>query len=167
ILAPWAEYLIRPESARTALMRIMEPALMVLFLVLVCFGYGALRRVRLGPAKWTLLLLIPIFHWFAVHRMVTNLHSKLQHRMQERGHVVKDEPGFKALILVSDITWILSMLPWGLILFLSLLHNHLPAGLAYSAIRICGIAFAVVFAVGNLASMEYLQRQFVNEIRKL
>ena len=87
--------------------------------------------------------------------------------MQERGQSLIDEEGLKTVILVSDVTWFLSILPWGTILILYLMRDWWPVGFPYVVVPIYGIAVATIYAITNLAAMENLQRQFVAMIRKL
>jgi len=167
MLLPWPEFIFKAESSRTAFIQIMLPLLGVLYVVFVYTGQRALGKMSLGSARWIVLLLIPIVHWWAFNRLMKGLQLKLAEKMQERDQPSVDDRGLDVLLRVSDITWLLSILPWGVILILALSKSFWPSSFPYVAIPLCAIVLAVVFCIVNLAAMEYIQRRFVAAIRKL
>ncbi|MHC4795589.1 MAG: hypothetical protein ACYTF1_03005 [Planctomycetota bacterium] len=166
ILSPWTEVLDRIGVVEESRPWIMVPALLILFFVCVYFGQRALQKIGLGPAIWTFILFIPVLHWFAAHRLLQTFQTRLDRRMQERGQLEMEESGIKPLVLASDITWFLTVVPWGIILVLSLLSNFWPVGFPYVVLPICGIIMATVFALTETAAMENLQQRFVSLLRK-
>ncbi len=167
ILAPWPSFVLPSEPARAATIRmVLIPLLGVLFVALLVPAHRALRRIQLAPPRWTLPLLIPIVHWFAMHRLLIHLHARLRLRSQERGMPTTDDPGPAPAVILADLTWVLSILPWGILLVVVLLRGEWPSGVLYSAVPSCGTAVAALFAISDLAAMENVQRQFVALIRK-
>jgi len=160
LLAPWLDVLnaFHPSSLfRETLPRVMLPVLGSLFIIFVFIAQYALRRIRLGPALWTLLLLVPVVHWFAMHRLLSPLQKRIQERYGERddasGH---PEQGPSISLILADVTWLLSILPWGIVIVLALQDCSWSP-----VVPLCGTMLASVFAVADLAAMERLQRQFV------
>jgi len=121
----------------------------------------------LKSTVWTVMFMIPFVHWFAMHRLLMKLENSLHQRSQAAGIPDIEDGGIGPLVMVSDIMWFLSMLPWGGIIILNILHNWWPSGIPAVAVPLCGILFAILFSIVNLAVLENLQRRFVALIRKL
>lgn len=166
LLVPWPYLLLPSEWSRAAVVHVAAPLLGIAFVALMFVAQAALQRVRLGPRPWTLLLLVPIAHWFAMHRLLTGLHARVHQRREERGQTVKDDSGPGAAVRIADITWVLSILPWGTLVLVSLLRGGWPTGSGASGASVCGAFIAAVFAVADVAAMEQLQRRFVLLLHK-
>ena len=166
ILAPWPHFLTTSEAARLAMTRVTVPIFCVLFVALAFVAHRALQRIQLGRPQWTLLLLVPIFHWFALHRLLTSLHARVRQRSQASGKLTDDDPGRGPAVIIADVTWVLSVLPWGILVILTLMAGEWPRTMPYSATPGCGTILAAPFAIADLAAMENLQRRFVALIRK-
>jgi len=153
------------EASRIAVTRVAVPVFCALFVVSALVAHRALQRIQLGRPQWTLLLLVPIFHWFALHRLLTSLHARVRQRSQEPGKPTPDDPGPGPGVILADVTWVLSVLPWGILVVLTLMTGKWPGNMPYSAMPVCGTMLATLFAVADLAAMENLQRRFVALIR--
>jgi len=172
LLAPWP-----------ALLRIYQPGLLpgeaiitagcgilvVLFIVLVVLAQRAMQRIRLGPPLWTLLLMIPVAHWFAMHRLIVRLEGRLREyertNLPVAGERAADSPAWA--ITIADATWVLAILPWALVVILTLTRGNWPTEFPQAAVPFCGVPLAAVFAVADLAAMERIQRQFIATLRRL
>lgn len=166
ILAPWTRFVLPNEAARVAVRLVMDPVLCVLFVILLVVGQRTLQRINLGPARWTLLLLIPVVHFFAMHRLLVGLGARLQRREHESEESSVKDAGPSGVVIFADATWFLSILPWGIVILLTFSGGGWPSEAPYSFSPICGILLAGLFAVSNLAAMENVQRRFVALIRK-
>jgi hypothetical protein len=172
ILAPWPTLLrffqpgLLPGGAFVTVGRGM---LVVLFIVLAILAQRALQRIRLGPPLWTLLLLIPVVHWFAMHRLVIGLEGRIREHEQTDAAQAREQAADSGTLAIAlaDVTWVLAVLPWGLVVIFILAQGNWPAEFPQAAAPFCGVPLAAVFAVADLAAMERVQRQFTATLRKL
>jgi hypothetical protein len=136
----------------------------ILYLLLLLPAYRALHRASVDSRLWTFLLLIPLVHWFALHRIVARLGFRIQQGLRERGES-SQAVGASAALTIADFTWVFSMLPWVVVAGMSLLRGW-PAGGMSKFGPVCGTILAAVFAIANLAALEGVQRQMVALLRK-
>lgn len=165
ILAPWPHFVLS-EASRTAVTRVTVPALCGLFVVSMFVAHGALRRIELGPPPWTLLLLIPVVHWLAVHRLLISFGAELRQRLQAPGRPATGAPGPGPAVRLADVTWVVTMVSWGIALIFILRGGQWPRTLPGSVLPIGATVMAALFWVADVAAMENVQRQFVALIRK-
>lgn len=134
------------------------------FLVLLVPAYRVLRRLDVGSPLWTGLLLVPILHWFALHRIAADLDRRIDEQLRTRGQEkASHRPGIA--LAVADVTWILSILPWAAVVGLSVARGWSGSGVSRLG-PVCGAVLAAFFAIANLAALEGVQRQIVTLIRK-
>jgi hypothetical protein len=110
------------------------------------------------------LFLIPIVHWFALHRLLSSLDARLKEAASRRGQPGTSGEANTVTIALADVTWVLSVLPWAIMLVVSLVRGGWPGG---RVMPVCGTLIASVFVVADLAAMEGIQRRFVALVRKL
>jgi len=159
-LAPWPELFIRNPFARADFMRVFLPAAGVLFLVSLVIGYRALAAIRPGPSLWTALVLVPFLHWFAMHRLVAHMRTRLDAYSRSRGEVSTD--GMMPAIPIADVTWALAVVPWAAVAVLRLVK-----GTWSSYFPPCGAVLVAIFAVADVGVMEGLQKRFLVALRRL
>ena len=165
-LVPWPSFLPGGESVRSASARFGGPLMGILFLVSLGPAYRALRDARLGSGLWTMVLLIPIVHWFALHRLTMDLHVRLVRRSQESDGPSSNEGSPYAAILAADVTWVLTILPWVILLVWPLVPDTWRSESPPPMMPICGTLIAAVFAIFDVAAMENVQRRFVARLRR-
>ena len=164
-VAPWPAVLkvYQPGLVSEATFaRVGRPALALAYLVLLMLGTRALVRVRLGPIVWSMLILVPILHWLALHRLLGVMRARL-HELDpgEQGPV----PGGRqsnAAVAVATVTWFVGVLPWAVIAAVTLVRDQFPSAF----FPFCGTLLTAVFAIADLAALEQVQRQFVSLLRK-
>lgn len=152
LLTPWPGFLSNPA---------IRVAAAVAFFVLLVLAQMTLQRIGLGPAVWTLLLLIPVLHWFAVHRLIGRLRCRLESRRQAEGEPAAQE-GPSLAIPIADATWVLTVAPWAVLVIMAFLGHSWP-----TALPPCATILAGLFCVADVAAVEGLQRQFAAAVRRL
>jgi len=165
VLAPWPALMGSLESSMALghLGRwVTVPVFGVLFVVALFFAQRALQRVRLGRPGWTLLFLIPVLHWFAMHRLLLGLEARFQQRCGEQGQPPGDDLRSGLALVLADVSWVLSVLPWGMVVVWVWWRGSWPA-----VAPGCGTLLAGLFAVADLAALEQLHRRLVGFIQKL
>jgi len=172
ILAPWPTLLRLYQPGLlpgTAFVTVGRGILAVLFIVLAVIAQRTLQRIRLGPPLWTLLLLIPVVHWFAMHRIIVGLEDRLREHGQKDSAEARDQASHPPAlaIAIADVTWGLFVCPWAIVAIFMLTQGNWPVDFPHAAAPFCGVPLAAVFAVADLAAMERVQRQFVATLRKL
>jgi hypothetical protein len=138
----------------------------VLFVVLVLVAQRAMQRIRLGKPIWTALALIPGLHWFALHRIAAGLEARIDQYTQPTPSESAPRSPSSVAMAAADATWVLCMLPWLVVLVLSVARGW-PGGFPGSAFPFCGMLLAVVFGIAELAALERVQRHFTRLIRRL
>jgi len=170
IIAPWPTLLhfFQAELLPDATMAVARVVAALLFIVLVIWAQRTMRRIGLGSRLWTLLLLIPVLHWFAMHRLMVGLERRLRESEMavsaETEHEAADGP--ELAVAIADVTWALAVLPWSVLMILVLIGGSWPTEFPQAAVPFCGVPLAAIFAVADLAAMERVQRQFVTTLRK-
>ncbi len=142
--------------------RVGLPTLVPVYLVLLVLGTRALVHARLGPIVWSMLILVPILHWLALHRLLAVMRVRL-HELDpgEQGAA----PGGRqsnAAVAVATVTWFLGVLPWAVLAAATLVRDQFPSAI----FPFCGTLLTAVFAIADLAALEQVQRQFVSLLRK-
>ncbi len=147
--------------------RISSPVIIQIVALAVCLAAAApavlaLRRVGLGPSLWTALMLVPILHWLAVHRLMKALHV----RIDAAERAADDAPARGVGLLLADVTWLLGVAPWMILWVTVLAGRDWPSGMPGGLAPMCGTILATVFAVADLAAMESLQAAFLRVLRR-
>lgn len=138
---------------------VLAAAAYVLFAVL---AHRALQHIKFGKPLWTALALIPGLHWFSLHRIATDLETQIRAQQARRGHEAPHPAGSTSMAL-ADVTWALCVLPWLLVMVISLARAW-PGGGGQGAVAVlpfCGMIMAAVFAIADLAALERVQRHFL------
>lgn len=162
-LAPWPDFAISNAVAREGVVRVLRPAGSVAFVLALIVGYWGLRPIRLGPPVWTILLLVPCVHWFAMHRLVSHLRSRLDACRRATGETVTEGPA--VALAFADVTWLLAMIPWVVLIIAGM--SRAPGFNWRGFLAPCGAGLTAVFAIADMAALEGLQRQVVATIRRL
>ena len=86
------------------------------FILLLPLGQRAVQRIRLGPAFWTFLSLIPLVHMFAMHRVARHLEERMRELDQQRSPAKPaiPEPSGRLAPAVAEVAWFLTAVPWAL-----------------------------------------------------
>jgi len=165
ILAPWAQVFFGSGGSRETITRVLIPVFFLTFLVLSAFAQRELKRIKLGPPIWTLLFLIPGLHWLALHRLVGGLHERLRQRGGQEGESTeKQKIGGGMEILVADVTWVMAVLPWFIVVCLSVVKTDSGDATAQNIGMLCGTFMVIVFVIADLAAMETLQQRFIRQL---
>ncbi len=162
-LAPWGK-VVSIVTGGVGLPSWVPLAAAIAFVLLCLPAAGALREVNMGSLPWAVLLLVPIVHWFALHRVATSLHNRISQQLQARG--IENQPQSPRFALaIADTTWVLSVLPWAVMVGYSLARGWSAQGV-FKLGSVCGTFLAALFAIANLAALETVQRQIVMLLRK-
>lgn len=166
-LLPWPSLLamLTGSGSHATMARSFQAISGLVFIVTLVPAYRALQSIRLSSPVWTILLLVPLLHFFALHRIASGLDARLAEQLQNRG----DRPGAlgsaSGAMLAADLTYVLSILPWALVIAIVLVRGWPTSG-AFKAGPVCGTMIAALFAIANLAAMEAVQRKVVALIRR-
>lgn len=172
IIAPWAKLLhfilpgLLPGGAFIAIVHVV---LLVLFILLVVIAQRTLQRIQFGPPLWTVLFMVPVVHLFAIHRLMAGLERRLRESTcADASAETRDraEGSGRLAVVIADVTWVLAIVPWFILIVLMLLGGAWPAEFPQAAVPFCGVPLTAIFAVANLAAMEQVQRQFIAALRK-
>lgn len=166
-LMPWEGLITllkgtRPESG---LWMAVPVGAAVAFFAMLVPASRALRTIELGSSGWTVLLSIPLLNYFALHRIAGGLDVRIREQLRGRGLQESDETGPSAALIAADVTWVLSVLPWLVVIGVAVIRGW-PVSSAFKAGPVCGTLLAAVFAIANLAALESVQRRIVTLIRK-
>ncbi len=165
MVTPWARLILSNPDTRETFMGVLLPILAVGLVISLIFGLWAMRRIQMGPGFWSFLSLLPVVHWFALHRLISRFHQRLSQQAEdeEQSHELS-APGIA--LALADVTWILSVLPWLVALVLGLVRGQWPAELPFAVAPMCGTGMIGLFLIANLAAMEHLQKLFVATLQK-
>jgi hypothetical protein len=162
-LVPWPSFITHDPQKLAVIERVLRPVGLVGFVAALFIGYLALKRVRLGPPVWSLLLLVPFLHWFAMHRLVRHFHTRLNECRQAQGFAANDGPSLA--LPIADVTWVFAMLPWAILVVVGM--SRTP-GLSWrDGVAPCGAILTAIFAVADVATLEGLQRQLAVLLKNL
>jgi hypothetical protein len=165
MVIPWARLIFSDPGSQQAVMRIAYPLLAVGLVAALILSMWMMRRIQMGPGLWGFLSLLPVLHWFALHRLISRFHQRLP--QQNEGEKEADEVSAPGIALaLADATWILSMLPWLAALALGIWRGQWPGDLPFAVAPVCGTAMLGLFLIANLAAMEHLQKLFVSVLQK-
>lgn len=166
-LLPWDGVVLVITGARHegTLLTILPVIAAVGFIALLFPAYRALRSIGLGSSVWTVLLLIPVLHFVALHRIAGGLDVRIREQLRGRGLRDEDMRSASASLIAADVIWVLTMLPWAAVVVIAISRGW-PVGGAFKIGPICGTLLAAVFSIANLAALESVQRQIVALVRK-
>ncbi|HOM49931.1 MAG TPA: hypothetical protein PLT93_02150 [Phycisphaerae bacterium] len=165
-LMPWSSLVrVVTGSSSPVLAGVISGAAVIAFLALLWPAYRALRGIDLGSPIWTILFLVPLLHFFASHRLACGLDARIRDQMRSRGERVETVHGANVAVIVADVMWILTILPWAIVIGIVCV-NGWPAHRAFKLGPVCGTMLAALFAIANLAALEAVQRQIVALISK-
>lgn len=159
-LAPWPGLLFKNPVMRDAAAGIVPLVCGIAYLALTSLAVRSLRKLRIGSTVWTVLLLVPVLHWPALHRVLGTLWERLRLLEQSRGQTVQPPSG--ALSAAADALWGLALLPWLVVIVLQVVRDRWPS----MFLPTCGAILAGLFMIADLAAMERLQRHFVAALRR-
>ncbi|MCL2330842.1 MAG: hypothetical protein FWC56_06030, partial [Phycisphaerae bacterium] len=115
----------------------------VLFLLFFVPAYKSLLRIGVNSPIWASVLLIPIFHWFALHRVAAVMDRRIDHQLRARGfEKLSHRP--RLAIGMADITWLLGVVPWLVVLIFVLLRGW-PMGGAFRGGVVCSTILTALF----------------------
>jgi hypothetical protein len=163
-MVPWGT-MLGLFGLDASLARLVSAIAAVLFVVMFVPAHRALLRIHAGSSCWTGLVLVPFIHWFALHRVAAALSGRIQQQQVQRNAASQSPRTPSVAILLADITWVLTLLPWAVAIGVALTRGW-PSNSMFKAVPVCGTVLAAAFAVANLAAMEGVQRQMVALIRK-
>lgn len=166
-LLPWDGVVLVITGARheSAILKILPVIAALGFIALLLPAYRALRSIGLGSSVWTVLLLIPVLHFVALHRIAGGLDVRIREQLRSRGLRDEDLRSATASLITADVIWVLTMLPWAAVVVIAISRGW-PAGGAFKIGPISGTLLAAVFSIANLAALESVQRQIVALVRK-
>ena len=162
-LAPWPTLPVLRRALLPGL-TVGRALALVLFVVLAVVAQRTMQRIRLGKPFWTALALIPGLHWFALHRIAAGLEARIDHNAQPAQAQSAPPSPSSVAMSAADVTWVLCMLPWLVVLVLSVARGW-PGGFPASVFPFCGMFLAAVFGIADLAALERVQRHFTRMIR--
>jgi hypothetical protein len=165
LLAPWPDLFFVRHDTRVLVQAIGLPAIGLAYIIAVVAAQRTLQRIRLGPARWTLLLHVPIVHWFAMHRLAGSLQRRIHDRASEGDAPSGGETASGGTTL-ADLLLVATVICWALVVLLGT-HSTSLTRVLYAVANLGGIFFGTLFAIANVAMMERVQRTFVSLLRKL
>ena len=156
LFAPWQELVFESAVTIATVSRITTPLLLVLYLLLLFPGLRVLKQLGFGSTLCNLLLLVPLVHWFALHRLLTQLRRRIHTLNGATGH-----EGPALAIPLADATWVVGMLPWIMLLAIAAVRQNW-----FRLVVPCGALLAAVFSVADVAAIEGVQRELASLLRK-
>lgn len=162
LAAPWPAMAIDRAATREAVVRIALPALGFAYVAMLPLALRVLSRKQVGGLVWRLLLLVPVLHWFALHRVLRTLDGRIRSLRQRSGSNGEEPESSLVAIPLADVTWFLAVVPWSYVLVRSMLDQQWSRLLAP-----CGAALVAVFAIADVAALEGVQRQFHHLLRRI
>ena len=162
LLVPWPQMVIAKQIDRDRLYYVLVPVVILAFSGSAYLARYATRQLGLSSWLWRVVLLIPGLHWFAMHRLVSQLEQKVGSRLHEKSGTPHTAPSIAGA--VADVTLIISLCSW--LGWVRWIQYH-PTGAVRMMLQIVGLGSGALFAIIDLAVMEHLQRRFVTLIRKL
>ncbi|GMV97146.1 MAG: hypothetical protein AMXMBFR83_15050 [Phycisphaerae bacterium] len=154
LAAPWPSLVIRDPATRARITGVLLPVLAILYVASVPFAQRALGRLAIGPGLWRWLLLVPIVHWFALHRLLAKLNERLRLMRPAGGQT--DAEGPSPALPLADAAWALALIPWSLVVVEALRDAPISRFLGP-----CGAILAAVFLIADVAVLESTQRRFL------
>lgn len=165
LLAPWPAMFFPMRATRSLVQAVGLPLLGFAYIVTVLLAQRALQRIRLARPCWTLLLHIPLAHWFAGHRIARAIDARIRQRAPQSGSTPPGTAPSGGLIF-ADVLLAIVALCW-IVAALSGAHSTPLTRIMYTAGHVGGILFGALFAVVNVAMIERVQQAFVALLRKL
>lgn len=163
-IAPWPQIVPGGTSAHSQALLVLRGGSAALFAATLIPAYRALRRHAL-PSGWrTAILLIPIAHWFALHRLLASLHARVRDCALNQRLPVSQESGAGGAAVAADAFLVIGVffwLTWGV-----MLTTGRTGGILLALIQAGAIGAGGLFAITEVAALEYLQRRFVALIRR-
>lgn len=160
-LVPWPAVVFSNMVARDHASRIALIVGGIAFWPALVVGYRVLRNSRLTTPIWTALLAVPLVHWLAMHRIVGKLHHALDERRSAPGEAITE--GGTVAAVIADVTWVLAILPWLVLMVAGLLSSGLGGE---KFVVPCATVLTALFAIADVAAMEGVQRRLVKAIRR-
>jgi hypothetical protein len=166
IVAPWPQVILPASAMQPAAIRLLVPVLGLAFLLSLMPAYRRARSLSLGPAIWTAAMLVPLLHWLGIHRLLNGLHGRIVRLSGEQSSAEESGPQLSAS--AADVLWIITILPWLLIILLMVLKGTgTMSSMPYRIVPVCGAMLFGLFSAVDLAAMEKVQKRFVRLIRSL
>jgi hypothetical protein len=162
-VAPWPSLVLGRGEATARLASFLQPGLAIAALVALPLGYRALQTYGLSGGLRTLLLLIPIVHWFALHRLLAPLHARVREGAIAEGLPVSQETGAGAAAGAADVLLLISAVFW---IAWAVLLGSGRIGALLALAQGGALAAGSLFAITQVAALEYLQRRFATLIRR-
>lgn len=162
LLTPVLEFLIADPVFRNRLAGILNPAMAVVYLILLVFACRRLLAIQLGNLIWVILLLVPGLHLIAMQRLVIQWQHRISRQLQSAR--VKTEPPARIALHVSDIAGVATLAAVGLLVIMNVSDASgwdrffAPAHLGTTAV-------AALFAIAQVALMENVQRRYLAALR--
>ncbi len=163
-LIPWST-LLSFFDLSSGLAKVLTGVGAVGFLATLVPAYRALKSSQVGSPLWSALLLFPVLHWFALHRVAAGLDRRVRQGLIERGIPAEKHRNPSVVLLLSDFSGVLGLAPWVAVVVVSV-YRGWPSGGMFKVAPVCGTILAALFAIANLAALEGIQRQFVTLLRK-
>jgi len=174
LLAPWLPFLdiIFPglqASTAGAVLWWVNPAMVVVFVVLVVAAQRPLRKIGIASGPWTVALMIPVLHWVALHRLAVVLENRIE---ACRGRPAGDSDGTAPRstplsVALADALWVIMVLPWLVFLVLVVVQDRWPESPPWTMLPFCGTILVALFSVADLAALERVQRRHVELLAKM
>jgi len=164
LIAPWPEMFIKKVAGRAAIMPVVLPALGAAFVVSAFFAGRALKNIMPGRPIWTLLLLVPVLHWFAAHRLLRDMEVRLEQQLRGPDAPASPETTAGTAMTIADLALVLGALGWAAWVIMG--SRQTGFGIMGVLVRLFSILFGSLFAIADVAVMENVQRKYVALIRK-
>lgn len=152
------------RGSRSTLIWAVTAAAVVAGLATIPIALRVLRSAYLGSSAWLIVLLIPVAHWFSLHRLLPALHGRVRQRAIDQGLPVSSETGAGSAVTAADIFLVLGVI-FGF-LWSVLLIRRTDLGFKGGAAAAATISMACFFSITDVAAVEYLQRRFVALMRR-
>ena len=166
IIAPWSQVILPARAMQFAPNQMLVPVLGLAFVVSLSPAYRRAKNLSLGPSIWTLVMLVPLLHWLGIHRLLHGLHDRIARLSDQQSSA--EEVGPERSAAAADVLWLITVLPWLLIILLVVLRGAGTMGpMPYRVMPVCGALLFGLFSAADLAAMEKVQKRFVRLIRSL
>lgn len=167
LISPWPDLLSEVASERMAIRRAALPLIGTAFIVFMFLAQRVLRGLGVGSAVWRCLLLVPLLHWFSLHRWILHLDTEVNRLVDEKNkqRLAGSSPG--AAVSLARWAWFPGILPWMILLPAQAFGASWLSESLFKGAAVCSLVFTCIFVVADTAAMENVQRKFVTMMRCL
>ncbi len=158
-LLPWSGFVIYDPAMRARVNAWIPLIGVPLYLAALVPAVLGLRAIHYGATAWCVCWLIPGIQWWALHRLIGDWQARIDQSLGSRRK--ETEPPSTGTVLFVDIMWVLAMLAVAGLFLVGTLRTEGLQGGGPRLLIIAGTGLVALFAIGQVAVMENVQRRFL------